>query len=139
MFTTKLKLTLAAALVVLGSAAGMAAAKGPHGDRSGLKEKYDLNKDGTLDAAEKAKMKAEFGAKRAEKKAAMLAKFDTNRNGVLDPAEQQAAHDAKALERFKQLDTNGDGAISLAEFKAGKHDGKRHGRRGMGRGMGRGR
>lgn len=136
MFTKKIKLVLVAALVTIGGIAGIAAAEGPrHHDKGALKAKFDLNKDGTLDATERASMKAAFGAKRAERKAAMVAKFDTNRNGAIDPAEKQVMHDTRAAARFSKLDTNRDGQLSLAEFKAGKgkHDGKRHGRRGMGR------
>lgn len=142
----KLKLTIATCALVVGGAAGFAMAKGGHGgpgggDRAAMKEKFDLNKDGTLDAGEKAKLKEAFAAKHAAKKAAMLAKFDSNRNGTIDPAERDAMKAERAAARFAKLDTNGDGVLSLAEFKAGKqggdhHRGKRGKRGGMGRGMG---
>lgn len=135
MFSKKLKLMLAAGLVVFGGITGIAAAKGPHaGGRAAMKAKFDLNKDGTIDDAERAKMKAAFQARHAERKAAMLAKFDGNKNGALDPAEKQAMFDQRATARFEKLDANGDGAVTLDEFKAGKQHGKRHGRRGMKRG-----
>ena len=58
-------------------------------------EKFDANKDGQLDDAEKAAAKADFEAKRAEMKAAfekkMLEKFDANKDGQLDDAEKAAA------------------------------------------------
>jgi hypothetical protein len=72
-------------------------------------------------------------AKWAEKKQEKLAKFDTNRDGKLDDAERAVMRDVMLTERFKQLDTDGNGVISLAEFKAGNHKmGKRHGRMGKG-------
>lgn len=135
---TKLKLTLATAAVLIGGVAGFAAADSGKHDRGAIKEKFDTNKDGKLDDAERAKLKAMFAAKHAENKAAMLAKFDTNKNGALDPAEKQVMHDTKISERFAKLDTNRDGKLTLDEFKAGKHHGKRHGRMG-GKGHGRGR
>ncbi len=72
---------------------------GKHGQRPDFRkmmlEKFDANKDGQLDDAEKAAAKAEFEAKRAEMKAAfekkMLEKFDANKDGQLDDAEKAAA------------------------------------------------
>jgi hypothetical protein len=77
------------------------------------------------------------------KKAAMLQKYDANKDGSLDDKERLVMKDDRVLARFKTLDTDGNGTLSLAEFKAGKHGrmGKHHGRRGMRgkhRGMGRG-
>jgi Ca2+-binding EF-hand superfamily protein len=99
---TKLKVVLITAACLVGGVAGIAAADG--GSR-------------TFD--------------RAAKKAEMLAKYDTNKNGVLDPAEKEAMHEARAEEMFKKLDKDGDGKLSLAEFKAAK--GMRQGRGGKGR------
>ena len=63
--------------------------------RAKFMEKFDANKDGQLDDAEKAAVKADFEAKRAEMKAAfekkMLEKFDANKDGQLDDAEKAAA------------------------------------------------
>lgn len=72
---------------------------GKHGQRPDFRkmmlEKFDANKDGQLDDAEKAAAKADFEAKRAEMKAAfekkMLEKFDANKDGQLDDAEKAAA------------------------------------------------
>lgn len=99
------------------------------------KAKFDLNGDGTVDAAEKAQLKADFKAKRAERKQQMLLKYDANRNGTLDANERTAMHDDRATAMFQKLDTDGNGSISLAEFKAGKQHGKKFGKR-HGRGMG---
>ena len=116
----KWKLVLATSALLVGGAAGFAAAKGHHGDRKAMKEKFDLNKDGTLDDAERAQLKQAFGAMRAQKKAEMLKKHDANRNGALDPAERQAMRTARAEARFTKLDKNGDGMISRDEFATGR-------------------
>jgi 5-hydroxyisourate hydrolase-like protein (transthyretin family) len=118
---TKMKIALA----LCGSlaAGGVAAAGGFHGGgapRAEILQKYDTNKDGKLDDSEKAVLKADFQAKREQKKAEMLAKFDTNKNGKLDDSEKAAMRDERQTEAFKKLDTNGDGQISLTEFKAGR-------------------
>ena len=105
------------------------------GEEEGLKRgpemvlKFDVNKDGKLDDTERAAMRAEFQKMRAER----IAKYDTNKDGKLDDAEREAAHKARAAERFKQLDTNGNGSLSLEEFKAGVAEREgHHGRYGGG-------
>jgi Spy/CpxP family protein refolding chaperone len=120
---TKLKIALA----LCGSLAGIggAAADGFHGGgRAEILQKYDVNKDGKLDDSEKAQMKADFQAKRA----ARIAKFDLDKNGKLDDTERAAMRDARATEVFKKLDTNGDGVVSLDEFKAGRGKMEHHAR-----------
>ena len=68
-------------------------------------------------------------AKFAEMKKQRLAKFDANNDGKLDQSERLALHDAMATIAFTKLDADGNGVLSLAEFKAGKHKmGKRHAR-----------
>lgn len=130
MLFKKWKLVIATSALLVGGTVGFAAAKGHrgHGDRKAMKEKFDLDKDGQLDDAERAQLKQAFEAMRAQKKAEMLQKHDANRNGVLDPAERQAMQAARAEARFAKLDTNGDGVISRQEFAAG------HKNRGFGRG-----
>ena len=138
---SKLKLTLLSALVAITGIAGTAAAR-PHLDKQELKEKFDTNKDGKLDDAEKARMVDALGARLEKRRQEVLARFDTNKDGKLDDAERQAMHDQRVTERFKQLDANNDGVVTFAEFKAARARpmvpglGKDHGRRGHGRGQG---
>jgi hypothetical protein len=67
---------------------------------------------------------------RQARHAAKIAAYDLDGDGKLDAAEREQMHEAKANERFDLLDTNRDGSISRAEFKAGaKMRGKHH--RGM--------
>jgi Ca2+-binding EF-hand superfamily protein len=56
-----------------------------------LLEKFDTNKDGTLDETEREAARA-FQKERKEK---MLEKFDTNKDGKLDEAERKAAREAR--------------------------------------------
>jgi Ca2+-binding EF-hand superfamily protein len=105
---TKMKL----AIVLCGCLIGGVAAAAP---------KWDANGDGTVSAEEKAQKHEEMKAKRQEMKAQMLLKFDTNKDGKLDQTERGIMMDEHATEAFKRLDADGNGSISLAEFKAGKH------------------
>jgi hypothetical protein len=139
MITKQLKIAFVTAALALGGLAGFAGAKGFHGpDNKGFKQRFDVNKDGQLDDAERAKLKEAFAAKRAQHKATALAKFDGNRDGQLDDAERTAMRDARILQRFAKLDSNGDGQLSVDEFKSarmGKGKGMRKGMRGHHRGM----
>lgn len=135
---TKMKL----AIVVLGSLiTGVAAAQGlgsgsaqPH-DRKAMIEKFDTNKDGKLDDQEKAALRTAMKAKHDERKAQMLAKYDTNKDGKLEDTERTVARNDKLAEKFKELDTDHNGQLSLSEFQAGKfgrggkfgHQGRRGG------------
>ena len=122
---TKMKI----AFVVAGSLVAGVAVAGPHLDRAEVIQKYDTNKDGQLSDQEKTALRADMKAKHEQMKQQMLTKFDTNKDGKLDDAERQAAQNVRQEERFKKLDTDGNGQISLSEFKAG-HQGKQ-GRFGM--------
>ena len=136
---TKLKLALGLTGLLAAGSAGLALANGGGEgggfDKQKMLEKYDTNKDGKLDATEKAQMRADFSAKRAAKKAERIAKFDKNGDGKLDESERAAMKATFAAERFAKLDANKDGVISLDEFKAarqGKHGGMHRHHRGHG-------
>src|SRR5262249_30102507 len=115
---TKLKLAMLISAPLVAGAATYAAAQDEAPSKE-LIQKFDKNGDGKLDNAERAQMKAALEAKRTEHHKAMLAKYDTNKDGKLDDAERKAMRDARLTERFKAMDTNGDGKLTLEEFKAG--------------------
>ena len=115
--TKKMGALAALALTVAGGAVTAFAHEG--GGRARILERFDTNKDGKLDDAEKAAMKDQFRQMREKRHAAMLAKFDTNKDGKLDDGERKVMIDTIKAERFKKLDTNGDGVISQDEFNAG--------------------
>ena len=96
--------------------------------------RWDANGDGTVDAQEKTLRHEQMKAKRAEMKQQMLLRFDTNRDGTLDQAERAVMRDQFAVERFKRLDKDGNGSLSLDEFKAGKQFFGKHHRGGARRG-----
>lgn len=134
---TKLKLALMIAAPLTAGAASYALADGGvvGNGRAGALQKFDKNGDGTLDDAERADLKAAWKEKRAERHQAMLAQFDANRDGTLDPVERAAMRDAMLTQRFQAMDANGDGALSIDEFKAAaaKPGAHHHGRHGHGR------
>ena len=121
----KLSLLIASTAIAVGGLSGFALAKGHMGPRKEMIEKFDSNKDGKLDDAEKAKLREARQAMFAEKKAEKLARFDANKNGTLDDAERTAMHDQRVAARFAMLDANKDGAITLDEMKAAKPHGTR--------------
>ena len=135
----KMKIAFVVAGSLVAGVAGVAVA-GPHFDRAQVIQKYDTNKDGQLSDQEKTALKADMQAKHEQRKQQMLAKLDTNKDGKVDDAERQAAQNARAEARFQKLDTDGNGQLSLGEFKAA-HQGKQgrfggmHGHRGGHRGM----
>lgn len=125
---TKLKLSLLLATPLVAGAATYAAAQGDHAPADVIK-KFDTNGDGVLDDAERAQKKAAWKARRAERRQEALTRYDANKDGTLDPAERQAMRDDRLASRFQKLDANGDGKLTLDEFKAGADQGF-HGRRG---------
>jgi Ca2+-binding EF-hand superfamily protein len=134
---TKLKLALLIAAPLVAGATTYAAAHGNDADRQTLIQKFDTNGDGKLDDNERAQMKAAFAAKRAERQKEALAKYDTNKDGQLDATERKAMRDDKLTTRFQAMDKDGDGKLSLAEFKAGAGPGMhRHARHGHPRSRG---
>jgi hypothetical protein len=133
---TKMKIALALCGSLLVGGVGVAAAQGWNGgDKAAKLQKYDANGDGKLDDGERAKMHADMKAKREAMKADMLAKYDINKDGKLDKTERAVMINDKAEAAFKKADTNGDGQISLTEFKQFRQaeHGMRHGRGGHGR------
>ncbi len=116
---TKLKLALLISAPLIAGAATYAAAQGSAPSHETLIQKFDKNGDGVLDDAERADMRAAFAAKRAARRQAMLDKYDTNKDGKLEPAERAAMRNDLLTRKFQKLDANGDGVVSLDEFKAG--------------------
>lgn len=87
------------------------------------------------DQQDQTAQKQEWKAKREAKKQEMLQKFDINKDGKLDRAERAAMKNELAEAAFKKADTNGDGQLSLDEFKQlRQHQGRfgRHHHRGFG-------
>ncbi|HWO20605.1 MAG TPA: EF-hand domain-containing protein [Kofleriaceae bacterium] len=132
MMLSKMKLIVTASALCLAAAGGLALAKGHDpAKKAAMMQKFDANGDGALDDAERGQMKQAFASKRAARKAARIARFDADKDGALSPAERAAMKDQRARDRFAKLDTNGDGKLSLDEFKTGRAFG--HGRHGGGR------
>ena len=103
-----------------------------------------MNKDGYIDATDRAAMKKQFEAKRAQMQQQHFAEVDSNKDGKISKAEMQSFHTRKQAERaqkqasrqdemFARMDTNKDGSISMEEMKAAHMGGK--GRMGKHRGM----
>jgi len=133
---TKMKIALALCGSLLVGGVGLAAAQGIKDggpDKAAVMQKYDTNGDGKLDDSERAKLHADMKAKREAMKAEMLAKYDINKDGKLDKTERAVMKNERAEIAFKKADANGDGQLSLDEFKQlRQHQGMRHGRGGKG-------
>jgi len=109
-------------------------------------KRRDMNGDGQLDKEDRKarkkmrkkmrkkiheKMKANKGEHKGNKHAGGRPKIDTNGDGAIDLAEHQAAASA----RFAHMDKNDDGVLSADEqhsskgMRGKKHQGKKHGMR----------
>jgi Tfp pilus assembly protein PilX len=81
----------------------------------------DTNKDGALDFAE-------MQARRGELTIEQFNAMDKDHNGLVTREEMRAAGkermDARAAERFKKLDANGDGGVTQAEIDAARKQGE---------------
>lgn len=106
---------LAVAFGIAGLVAIGAAVAGPHGhggrDRGFAFDRADANGDGKVTLAEADAVKAE-----------RMAGMDANDDGYVTfeeaKAHRQALREERARARFAQLDTNGDGKVSVAEAEA---------------------
>lgn len=80
---------------------------GPHGAR--MIEQFDVNQDGTVTQVEIDQVRQE-----------RLAAFDTDNNGSLSLEEYQAlwldAMHARMVDRFQELDEDGDAIVTVEEF-----------------------
>ncbi len=94
---------LAAGLLLASGATLRAADVVPQGDvPPSVLIRFDKNKDGKLDEAERAKWEAEKAQRRAKdaaRRADLLARFDANKDGRIDADEGAAAKLAMAQER----------------------------------------
>jgi len=98
-----------------------------------MKQKRDVNGDGQVDQEDRDARKAKFKkmhkkmkGKKGHKKgqhASKRAKVDTNGDGAVDLAEHQVA----TLAHFEHMDKNADGVLSADEQRRPK--GKRHGKK----------
>jgi len=70
------------------------------------------------------------GQVKADHRAKLMEKFDANKDGKLDRAEKLAMKETRAARAFARMDKDGDGKLSLVEFKAGRMHAGAHHRRG---------
>lgn len=78
-------------------------------------EKFDTNKDGKLDEAEREAMHKARMAREEEFRKKMLEKFDKDGDGVLNESEKEEMQKAIWKERAMRFDKNGDGELSEEE------------------------
>jgi len=119
----RIAIAIGAAGMLARPALAMANPGGPHHGRRGARmmERFDTDGDGQLSAEELEAAKAARQARHAE----MLARFDLDKDGTISDEEREAAHKERAAARFKKLDVNGDGVLTLEEFQAGAFMGRR--------------
>jgi Ca2+-binding EF-hand superfamily protein len=105
-------ITLIAALAVASSAAFAAVAAEGHGPRGAIAERLkqaDTDGNGMLSREE---------AKALPMISKHFDEIDTNHEGQVTAEELRAFHEKRQAERWKKLDTDGDGRISRAEAQA---------------------
>ena len=129
----KLAMLLCGSLIATGVGVAAAQGFGSGGGKAAVLQKYDTNGDGKLDDQERAAMRADWKAKREAKHQEMLAKFDTNKDGKLDQNERAVMRDERATSAFQKMDKDGNGSISLDEFKQARGQFHRHHRGGKGK------
>jgi hypothetical protein len=83
-----------------------------------MKQKFDTNKDGRLDAGEREAMKKARANHRFDK---LLQRFDANNDGALSQGEVSRAtgrggRPIRLQERFAAADADKDGVVTRAEF-----------------------
>ena len=135
---------IAVAALAVGAPPALAEGAGGHGGR--MLQRFDLNGDGAITAAEagavrtvrflrwdgdgdgtitEAEMLAAAQARIAWRIAKRFARMDRNGDGRVERAE----FDDRGSARFARLDTDGDGRVSQAEIRARPHDRRRGSRR----------
>ncbi|HEX2101806.1 MAG TPA: hypothetical protein VHF69_14125 [Candidatus Synoicihabitans sp.] len=93
-----------------------------------VREKFDTNGDGTLDAAERDAARATLKERAHERRAAKQEKFDRDDDGRLDRRERRAlsAANREAMEQRPQVmarfDTNKDGKLSRSEWRTARRE-----------------
>jgi hypothetical protein len=99
---------VAAVVVAVLAPASAHADGGPRRARAGqLRHRFDINRDGRLDGAERAALRTYTYAR-------LLRRFDANRDGRVGPGELPPA----LAQRLRRLDVNGDGWLDPAEVLA---------------------
>jgi len=101
----RMMITLVVALTTLGAA--VPAHAQPARARRMLRQRFDIDRDGRLDGAERA-------ALRAYQYARLVRRYDRDGDGRVGPGEVPP----RLAERLRRLDRNGDGWIDPAEVLA---------------------
>jgi Ca2+-binding EF-hand superfamily protein len=128
---TRATMSLLGTALVGGALLGAVPA-GAHGGKTGgatetapsaeALQRYDLDRNGKLDTAEKAAYRRDLVEKIEPVRKAALRDFDWNKNGVLDPDERLARQKARQTQNeraearaLRKYDANHDGTLDAAE------------------------
>jgi Ca2+-binding EF-hand superfamily protein len=90
-------------------------------------EKFDTNKDGKLDEAEREAAKAAREEMMKARKAEMLKKFDKDGDGKLSEEEEAAMREERKKMMLQKFDKDGDGELNDEEKAAMKKAMMEHG------------